>query len=108
MAYAASLYTWLVFMRINPLLVIPAFHALQHLALVWRYQGSVERTKSPSWKRGTVVASGLLLGFVGFWDLPNLMDAAIPYDHAVFGTTACLFAVWIFINIHHFFLDNVM
>lgn len=111
-AYAVSLYTWLVFMRINPLwlLVIPAFHSLQYLAVVWRYQGSVERAKSANWKAGMAVfvASGLALGFVGFWGLPNLMDAVIPYDHAVFGTTACLFSVWIFINIHHFFLDNVM
>lgn len=111
-AYAASLYAWLVFMRINPLwlLVIPAFHSLQYLAVVWRYQGSVERARSANWGRGLAifVAGGLALGFVGFWGLPNLMDAVIPYDHAVFGTTACLFAVWIFINIHHFFLDNVM
>ena len=111
-AYAVSLYTWLVFMRINPLwlLVIPAFHSLQYLAVVWRYQGGVERAKPGNWRRGMAVfvSSGLALGFIGFWGLPNLMDSVIPYDHAVFGTTACLFAVWIFINIHHFFLDNVM
>ncbi|MFD3264938.1 hypothetical protein [Phenylobacterium ferrooxidans] len=111
-AYGVSLYIWLVFMRINPLwlLVIPAFHSLQYLAVVWRYQGNVERAKAGDWRRGfaVFVASGVALGFVGFWALPNLLDAVIPYDHAVFGTTACLFAVWIFINIHHFFLDNVM
>jgi hypothetical protein len=39
-AYLATLYLWVVFARINPLvyLVIPTFHSLQYLTVVWRYQ----------------------------------------------------------------------
>ncbi|TIN05254.1 MAG: hypothetical protein E5Y14_33750, partial [Mesorhizobium sp.] len=37
-AYVVSLYAWILFVRINPLwlLVVPALHSLQYLAVVWR------------------------------------------------------------------------
>ncbi|TIV89834.1 MAG: hypothetical protein E5V74_30890, partial [Mesorhizobium sp.] len=47
-AYVASLYLWILIARINPLwlLVVPALHSLQYLAVVWRYQTNVERDVS--------------------------------------------------------------
>ena len=57
---------------------------------------------------GAFVLSGLLLGFIGFWGLPLLLDATVPYDRALFGNTMFVFVFWIFINVHHYFLDNVM
>ena len=52
--------------------------------------------------------SGVILGFAGFWGLPIMLNATIPYDDAVFGSTLFLFVGWIFINVHHYFLDTVM
>ena len=36
-----------------------------------------------------------------------LFDAFPGYDQAVFGPTLALFIAWTFINIHHYFIDNV-
>ena len=54
------------------------------------------------------VGLGILLGYVGFWGAPELFQATVPYDRAMFGGTAFMFVFWIFINVHHYFLDNVM
>ena len=39
-AYLTTLYLWVMFARINPLvyLIIPTFHSLQYLTVVWRYE----------------------------------------------------------------------
>jgi len=115
-AYGVSLYAWLLFVRIHPLwvLVVPALHSLQYLLVVWRFQANRARASAAAGGPpvGRAMArfsvSGVLLGFAGFWALPVLLIAAIPYDHAVFGETMFLFVGWIFINVHHYFLDNVM
>ena len=134
LAYAAAVYVWLAVSRIDPvlLLVIPFFHSLQYMAVVWRYQLNVEgerahahpprpRALAPSrrrmvkaWLRSapaglarfTVV--GAALGFAGFWAAPVIVDTFAGYDRAVFGATLFLFIGWTCINIHHYFIDNVM
>ena len=44
LAYVAAVYVWLAVGRLDPvlLLVVPFFHSLQYLAVVWRYQINVE------------------------------------------------------------------
>jgi hypothetical protein len=54
------------------------------------------------------VLTGLLLGYLGFWGVPQVLDKLVPYDRVAFGGTMFLFVFWIFINVHHYFLDNVM
>ena len=49
-----------------------------------------------------------MLGAAGFWWAPNAIDAPGGYDRAVFGTTLFLCIGWIFINIHHYFMDSVI
>lgn len=126
-AYVASLYLWILVVRINPLwlLVVPALHSLQYLAVVWRYQSNVERDapgaeKAPRSRLLSVlgrdyrvrvlefVSAGLLLGGVGFWLIPTALTALIPYDEQALGSSLFFFIVLIFINVHHYFLDNVM
>jgi len=127
-AYLVSLYAWLLFVRINPLwmLVTPALHSLQYLAVVWRYQSNVERAREradePAPIPGAAQAGikrrhlgmadfatrGALMGFLGFWGLPMILTVYLPYDRAVFGETLFLFVCWAFINVHHYLLDNVM
>jgi len=124
-AYLTTLYLWVIFVRVNPLVlaVVPTFHSLQYLAVVWRYQlnaGSEPRNAVHSSMVGRVlpagmwanlaifIAVGVLLGFLGFMGVPRFIDAILPYDKRVFGPSLFLFMFYIFINIHHYFLDNVM
>ena len=51
---------------------------------------------------------GGVLGFAGFWFAPVTVDTLSGYDQAVFGATLFLFIGWTFINIHHYFIDNVI
>lgn len=125
--YVAALYPWLIFVYINPLflLVVPAFHSLQYLTVVWRYQWNRESDKPNA---GRVVMSvpggwavklmtlrfagftviGLILGYAGFWGIPAVLDRVVPYDREAFGGSLFFFIFWIFINVHHYFIDNVM
>ena len=126
-AYIASLYLWILIVRINPLwlLVVPALHSLQYLAVVWRYQTNVERDVSDAAREaepkilsflgplyrlrvlGFIVGGGAL-GYLGFWLIPAALTALVPYDTEVLGSSLFFFIVLIFINVHHYFLDNVM
>lgn len=126
-AYLTSVYAWL-FLVFTPLLVfvIPAFHSLQYLTVVWRYRWNLDSaapdatTKPSASALGRALPSarylrfagfiglGLILGYAAFWGIPKFLDAVVPYDQSVFGPTLFLFVFWIFINVHHYFLDNVM
>ena len=151
LAYVAAVYVWLAVGRLDPvlLLVVPFFHSLQYLAVVWRYQLNVEaaarrptadsffapadpaalksgNTPLPSgafgveeipwkaWLRSAPIGlvrfilAGGALGFAGFWLAPITIDALSGYDQTVFGATLFLFIGWTFINIHHYFIDNMI
>lgn len=127
-AYVVSLYLWLLLMHWNALwlLMVPALHSLQYLIVVARYRmnalrdaaDAAEPPRAPAMARlfrrrsaqrlAGFVALGVALGYAGFWGVPRLLQAAVPYDEAMVGATAFLFAFWVFINVHHYFLDNVM
>lgn len=127
-AYGVSLYLWLLFVTINPLwgLVVPALHSLQYLTVVWRYQLNYEKAQlvSADYRKGSFiraafgahppahmavfVVSGTLLGFLGFWGIPMLAEHLVPYDKQAISGSLFLFVCWIFINVHHYLLDNVM
>jgi len=124
-AYLTTLYLWVIFVRVNPLVlaVVPTFHSLQYLAVVWRYQinaGSQSRKATRPSSVGRVLPAGMwsnlaifigvgvFLGFLGFMGVPRLIDSVLPYDKRVFGPSLFLFMFYIFINVHHYFLDNVM
>ena len=125
-AYAATVYAWVLIGRFDPvlLLVVPLFHGLQYLSVVWRYRLNVEGERTGAcppgaergreWIRTTwtglarfAVAGGLLGGFL-FWVGPTALDALVGYDRAIFGATLFLFIGWTFVGIHHAFMDNVI
>ncbi len=115
-------------MRINPLflVIVPAFHSLQYLVVVWRYQlnrarstpNAAIRPGDSGWLRllpslgglrfAAFLLLGIGLGWLGFWGLPEWLGKTIPYDRPAFGPALFLFCFWIFINLHHYFLDSVM
>lgn len=127
-AYGVSLYLWLLFLHVNLLwvLVVPALHSLQYLTVVWRYQLNYEKAQlgSDDYKKGSFiraafganpvahmtafVLTGSLLGFLGFWGIPMLAESLVPYDRQAIAGVLFLFIFWIFINVHHYFLDSVM
>jgi hypothetical protein len=127
-AYVASLYLWLLFMHWNVLWLwmVPALHSLQYLTVVARYRMNRLRDGADADERprpallarlfrrrcaqryAGFVVLGVALGYAGFWGAPELLQAVARYDHAALGATAFLFVFWVFINVHHYFLDNVM
>lgn len=118
-AYVITLYVWLLVRHPAMLFVIPAFHSLQYLAVVWRYQINHEKSKNKQNKgllkhRGhwpgffLFLFAGVVLGYLGFWMAPGFLDQHLGYDRNVFGTSLFIFLFWVFINIHHYCLDNVM
>ena len=54
------------------------------------------------------IAYGVLLGIFGFWFLPVWLQNIFSYDSQVFGNSLFLFMAWIFINVHHYFMDSVI
>ncbi|MEX1317921.1 MAG: hypothetical protein AB1Z22_12465, partial [Synechococcaceae cyanobacterium] len=48
------------------------------------------------------------LGYLGFWTLPGWLDTHVDLPQQLFGHSLFLFSFWIFINIHHYFMDSVM
>ena len=123
-AYAVSLYPWMFFREVNPVYFafVPAFHSLQYLTVVWRYElNAIEAgaqsgdTASDSgvkqrslWKLARFYLIGVALGAFGFWIIPYLLTDAVNYDKTVLGGFAFFFIFWVFINIHHYLMDNVM
>lgn len=129
-AYIASLYFWiLVFdLGVNPiwLALIPALHSLQYLEVVWRYQIGYERdrpganeplfgflppsiaSKKYHLNMALFVVLGVILGAFGFWAIPIFLKEVVTYDADVFGAKMFMFIFAIFINVHHYFLDNVI
>ena len=127
-AYFVSLYPWLALILLNPLwiVVVPVLHSLQYLAVVWRFQYNYESAQlaRAEYKDGSLARqifggralghlavfslTGGVLGFAGFWLLPMVLGITVPHDKALFGATVFLFVFWVFINVHHYFMDNVM
>jgi hypothetical protein len=54
------------------------------------------------------IIGGAALGYLGFWLIPFMLTALVPYDKQVLGSSLFFFIVLVFINVHHYFLDNVM
>ena len=54
------------------------------------------------------VAIGIALGWLGFIGLPDYLQRALRPDAALWGTPVMAFMFIIWINIHHYFIDNVI
>ena len=101
---------------------IPAFHALPYLLFPWRYQlnmvasevgpsaatPEVKMSRPALMRFAKFVAWGLVLGWVGFMGLPSLFHAGLSPDPTLFGPAVFVFIFVMWINIHHYFIDNVI
>ncbi|RYZ86345.1 MAG: hypothetical protein EOP04_14080 [Proteobacteria bacterium] len=100
--------------------MIPFFHSLQYMLFVTalkknQYKAEASTIADPV--AGRVLFAKKFLGFFAliggmayltFYVLPTQMDANIPYDQNVFGPQLYMFCFITFINIHHYFIDNVI
>jgi hypothetical protein len=89
-------------------LLTPLFHSLQYLAFVYKIEDTRLRRERHREVKATVLVIGLVLaGWLAFEMLPNTLDNALGTFRAwqmfFFFTAAMLF-----INIHHYFIDNVL
>jgi hypothetical protein len=112
-AYVITLYMWMGLMvdNLGFALVVPFFHSLQYITVVSRYK--INETHAH--KRGgkslfLFVLNGTVLGALGFWLLPGMGDylrtGAVPRLQG--GAALFIACTWIFINVHHYFIDNVI
>ncbi len=127
-AYFTSLYLWLLFVWIDPLwaLVAPALHSIQYLAVVYRFQSNREQSRLPLVREAKgigildlfhtshplrmtlFILTGMALGIAIFWMIPGWLDRNASYDRSLFGINLYLFSIWVSVNIHHYFIDNVI
>ena len=89
-------------------LLTPLFHSLQYLAFVYKMEDTRLKTVRHREVQGTAVVIGVVAaGWLFFEFLPNTVDNLLgtynSWQMFFFFTAAMLF-----INIHHYFIDNVL
>lgn len=124
MASFAAIYVWYLphVYHAHFWYLIPFFHSLQYLLFVIALKRNEFRSQAVSETNGTVVQQRLFfaryflgflavaigLAYVTFDFLPHWLDYLVPYDEKVFGPELFMFCFITFINIHHYFIDNVI
>jgi hypothetical protein len=124
--FLVTIWSWTIFSSFDPLLryVIPALHSIQYLYFVWLLKRNEARAQEgpPSFGRPVAVRLGLIalsavgLGVLLFHLGPTFLDTAfvprpargqvLPEDPL--GETPYFAAIYVFINIHHYFMDYVI
>jgi len=106
-----AIYVWWMPFTQQPefyMLLTPLFHSLQYLAVVYKLEDS-RLTGAPHRElRATALVLGVIAaGWLSFEFLPNTVDnwlGTFQTWHVFFFFTAAM----LFINIHHYFIDNVV
>ena len=127
LGFLATIWFWTIYTGLDPLVryVIPALHSIQYLYFVWLMKRNEARAAEgpplfgpPVTTRLTALAaSALILGWVLFRGAPSMLDAtlasALRAGHAGaaqtgLGDTPFFAAFFVVVNIHHYFMDNVI
>jgi hypothetical protein len=101
---------WMPFTRQQEfyMLLTPFFHSMQYLAVVYKLEDSRLKGSSRYEIRATLLMLGIVAaGWLSFELLPHIADTALQTFnawHMFFFFTAAM----LFINIHHYFIDNVV
>jgi hypothetical protein len=89
-------------------LLTPLFHSLQYLAFVYKMEDTRLRGLAHPEVRGTAIVVGTVVaGWLAFEFLPNEIDAGLR-TFAAWKMFFFFTAAMLFINIHHYFIDNVL
>ncbi len=108
-----AIYFWDIPVLFHPafFLITPFFHSIQYLFFVAalkrnEYESRSHRTALR--KTAGYMGLALLTGVVFFEGIPRLVEMYHPLAETAFGHTRWLFIFSVFINIHHYFIDNVI
>ena len=107
----AAIYVWWLPLTRQPefyLLLTPLFHSLQYLAFVYKMEDTrLRTTRRPEVRATLLIAGTILAGWLAFEFLPVLADERFAtFDR--WGFYFFIIAATLFINIHHYFIDNVL
>lgn len=117
-----TIYVWYLPVLAHPLYfyLIPFFHSLQYMLFVTVLKKNQvidenKRLSNEADKRSAFVVRywgflvlAAIIGAASFEWIPAMLDKLFPLDANVFGPTLWVFAFNIFINVHHYFIDNVI
>lgn len=123
-AFLITLWLWTVYTTLDRLMMyfIPALHAIQYLYFVWLLRRNEARAaegpptfgKPASVRLLSLAVSAIGLGWLLFRGLPAFLDARLAAHAApgagpaALGETPYLAAIYVFVNIHHYFMDHVI
>lgn len=121
LAALGSLYVWYLPAFAHPAFayLIPMFHSLQYLVFVSSFkQNQVsdqikslkDRSFRAAWVRDYVgfAITATVLGAMAFEFVPKFLDSQNFLQDPALGTSPFVAAFLLFINIHHYFIDNVI
>ena len=111
----ASIYAWFLPVVFNVIyfLAIPFFHSIQYFTFVYALKNNEVTAKTHNPKNGKkaiiqYMLISIVAGVLLFEGIPRVLGAIVPYNHELFGDGLMLFIFSVFINIHHYFIDNVI
>jgi hypothetical protein len=119
-----TVWSWTIYSSIDPLMryAIPALHSIQYLYFVWLMKRNEAREAEAPPHFGRPVGirlavlglSALGLGWFLFHGAPSFLDDAFvprsrsPRASDALGETPYFAAIFVFVSIHHYFMDNVI
>ena len=119
LGFLVSIWLWTVYSSVDPLMLylIPALHSIQYGYVVWLLRRNQARAAEgpprfgkPAAVRLTVLAgSAVALGWALFRGVPSLLDGSrVLRSTTGLGETPYLAVIFVFVNIHHYFMDTVL
>lgn len=124
-----TIWLWSVYSGFDPLMayVIPGLHSIQYLYFVWLLRKNEALAEAAKFATDdvlafaprrvglrllTLAASALALGWLAFRGGPQFLDGHFvlsdPDARGGLGPTPYLAALGTFVNVHHYFMDNVI
>ncbi|CAN5434234.1 hypothetical protein BH09MYX1_BH09MYX1_54310 [soil metagenome] len=120
-AMLSSVWAWSIYSSIDPLVVyvVPALHSVQYLYVVWLLKRNEGREREgPPWfepsaktRIGVLAVSAIGLGILLFHVGPTALDDMLVTKKSAItdmGPTPWFAALYAFVNLHHYFMDNVI
>lgn len=117
----AALYVWYLpaFSHPGYAYLIPFFHSLQYLVFVWSLKSNqvsdqIKDLAGPEARLGWIThfvgwgVAALVLGAMAFEFVPKSLDSQGLIHSSELGYSPVLVGFLLFINIHHYFIDNVI
>jgi len=107
-----ALWTWHIPLFGNPQFfpIIALFHSLQYFPFVAKVESTRYRLSQnikPLKRMGLFFSIMVILGFLSFTYVPDMLDG-LGSTTTTLGVSFFLIAFSAFINIHHYFIDNVL